>query len=325
MQTCLVGYTGFVGQNLALSHPYDGLFNSQNITDAFGACPDLLVYAGVTGTKYLANHEPEKDLEAKRTALDNIRRINPKRLVLISSVDVYRDPVNVDEAVVSPTEHMQPYGYTRFLLEQWVREAYPDALLIRLPGIYGTGLKKNFVYDLIHLVPPMLTNAKHLELVRRDGFIRPYYLDQGNGYWKLNCECKAEYAMLRDYFERSSFNALHFTDSRGVYQYYPLNRLQRHMEIALNADLRVVNIATEPFSIREMVDYVNGEPFNNWLDQPVVHYDVRTRHNSVFGGWGGYILRRAEVLDDLAQYIAKERKKLQVGEPQSAAAVAAGA
>lgn len=310
MKTCLVGYTGFVGTNLEMSYPYEGLYNSKNIMEAWGTCPDLLVYAGVTGTKYLANHEPEKDLEAKRIALENIRKIHPKRLVLISTVDVYRDPVAVNEDSTSDTEGMQAYGYTRLLLESWVRKEYPEALFIRLPGIYGKGLKKNFIFDMIHLVPPMLTDRKREELLSINPFIRPYYANQGDGFWKLECEGKADYALLREYFEHIGFNAMNFTDSRGIYQYYPLNCLQRHMEMALQAGIRVLNIATEPFAIDEMVSYVDQKAFTNCLGHPPIHYDVRTKYNDVMGGAGGYIMTKAEVLDNLKTYVHTERELL---------------
>lgn len=45
----LVGYTGFVGSNLAESHSFDGLYHSKNIEQAYGTKPELLVYAGVPG------------------------------------------------------------------------------------------------------------------------------------------------------------------------------------------------------------------------------------------------------------------------------------
>ena len=84
----LVGYSGFVGSNLMLSYPFEGLYNSQNIKTAYGTKPQILVYAGVTGTKYLANRYPEKDRAIIDAAVENIKQINPKKLVLISTVDV---------------------------------------------------------------------------------------------------------------------------------------------------------------------------------------------------------------------------------------------
>ena len=37
----LVGYTGFVGSNLYMQHNFNGVYNSSNIKDAYGADPDL--------------------------------------------------------------------------------------------------------------------------------------------------------------------------------------------------------------------------------------------------------------------------------------------
>ena len=44
MKTFLVGYTGFVGSNLNSQYQFDKVFNSKNITDAFGGEPDSLLW-----------------------------------------------------------------------------------------------------------------------------------------------------------------------------------------------------------------------------------------------------------------------------------------
>ena len=62
MRKALVGYTGFVGSNICAGEKFEGLYNSKNIGEAYGTNPDLLVYAGLRAEKYLANHEPDKDL-----------------------------------------------------------------------------------------------------------------------------------------------------------------------------------------------------------------------------------------------------------------------
>ena len=81
----LVGYTGFVGSNLDAATNFDGRYNSKNISEAFGTAPDLLIYAGVPAAKYLANSAPEKDFEIILQAQENIKKIAPKKLVLIST------------------------------------------------------------------------------------------------------------------------------------------------------------------------------------------------------------------------------------------------
>ena len=54
----LVGYTGFVGGNLAAAGTFDGLYNSKNIEEAFGTKPDILYYAAVPAEKFTANRFP---------------------------------------------------------------------------------------------------------------------------------------------------------------------------------------------------------------------------------------------------------------------------
>ena len=118
--------------------------------------------------KYLANNEPKKDLEQIRIAENNILRINPKKLVLISTIDVFKKPSGVDENSVIETDGLHAYGYNRYLLECWVRENYPDALIIRLPGLFGKNIKKNFIYDFINVIPFMLKEDKYLELSQKN-------------------------------------------------------------------------------------------------------------------------------------------------------------
>ena len=88
----LVGHTGFVGSNLYLAGTFDLGVNSKNVEEAYGTHPELLVYAGLRAEKYIANQSPERDMALIREAEDNIRRMGPERLVLISTVDVFREP-----------------------------------------------------------------------------------------------------------------------------------------------------------------------------------------------------------------------------------------
>ena len=86
----------------------------------------------------------------------------PKKLVLISTIDVFTSPKGVDERSEIDTGNLQPYGYNRYQLELWVREHYPDALIVRLPGLFGKNIKKNFIYDFIHVIPFMLKKENFL-------------------------------------------------------------------------------------------------------------------------------------------------------------------
>ena len=70
----LVGYTGFVGSNLHVKGSFDRVYNSKNITEAYGTCPELLVYAGLRAEKYLANSDPAADMQNIVEAQKNIEK-----------------------------------------------------------------------------------------------------------------------------------------------------------------------------------------------------------------------------------------------------------
>ena len=84
----LVGYTGFVGSNLVAAHGFSMCCNRKNIQESYGSKPDCLVYSGVPAEMFLANQNPEADLALMEQAIDNMRKIQPKSIVLISTIAV---------------------------------------------------------------------------------------------------------------------------------------------------------------------------------------------------------------------------------------------
>ena len=122
----IVGYTGFVGSNIVANHPFEGLYNSKNITEAYGKNPDLLVYSGVPAEMFLANQNPEADKALMDQAIENIKQINPKKIVLISTIAVYQDPDGVDEDYQIDESTLTAYGANRLYLEQWVEKNMSD-------------------------------------------------------------------------------------------------------------------------------------------------------------------------------------------------------
>ena len=73
------------------------------------------------------------------------------------------------------------YGRNRLQLERWVREDYPNALIVRLPALYGIGLKKNFLFDLHTITPAMLKPEKYTELAQKSPLVRDGYTLADNG------------------------------------------------------------------------------------------------------------------------------------------------
>lgn len=306
----LVGCTGFVGSNIYANAQgkIDRVFHSTDIEEAYGLKPDLLIYAGLRAEKYLANNAPEKDMELIYQAQQNIQKIEPKRLVLISTIDVLKKPLHVDEEAEIDMDGLQAYGLNRYKLECWVRQNYPDAIIIRLPGLFGKNLKKNFIYDFKNVIPFMLKKEKFEELVELDRkynnplLEQSYYL-QENGFFKCMDLEETQKAALRNRFKELGFTALHFTDSRSVYQFYPLDRLWNDIQLALKEDIRLWHPATEPVSAAEVYKYLTGEHFVNELSGIPAKYDYWTKYVEVFGGKGKYILSKEEILKQIADFL----------------------
>lgn len=303
MITSLVGYTGFVGSNLISKYNFTNIYNTKNIEESYGTEPDLLIYAGVRAEKYLANKNPRKDYEIVQEAYQNIKKINAKSVVLISSIDVYKNPINVNEDSIIETEDLHPYGLNRYYLEQWVESEFNNSLIIRLPGLYGKNIKKNFIYDMIHIIPKMLSNSKFEELRNENSKIQDYYVLQSNGFYKCIAPSKHDTDFLRDYFNNIGFTALNFTDSRGSFQFYNLENLWTHIHIALENGIHKLNLATEPVSIQELYEYIKKEKFINEISIAIPNYNYKTKYSELFGGKDGYIYKKEEVLKDIKKFV----------------------
>lgn len=299
--TVLVGSTGFVGGNLLAAYPFDAAYHSTDVQNGFGRDNGLVVYAGVPAAMYLANADPAADLAVMAAARENLRRLAPKKVVLISSICVFADSRGKTEADEPTPEGLAPYGANRLQLERWVREDWPDALIVRLPALYGKGLKKNFLYDLHTITPALLRPDKYRQLAAESELVRIAYEDAGNGFYKLSG--KADPAALRAWFAAAPFNALAFTDSRSVYQFYDLARLWRDIRTALDADLRVLHLATPPLSAARVYEAFTGKTFTNHLPGAPFDYDLRTRHAALLGGAGEYLCTEDECLTAVCDFL----------------------
>lgn len=153
---CLLGFTGYVGSTLLKQAYFNDLYNSKNIETIKGKEYDLIICAAAPAVKWKANQNPVEDLDNIRKLIGSLKDVRAKNFILISTVDVYWNPVDVDETTIIDPELTEPYGKHRSYLETFVQENFKDNLIIRLPGLFGKGLKKNFIYDIIN------NNALHL-------------------------------------------------------------------------------------------------------------------------------------------------------------------
>ncbi len=310
MRTGLVGYTGFVGSNLAESFEFTDLYNSKNINTAYETEPDILVYAGLPSAMFKANENPDADFTDIRQAIENIKAIKPKRIVLISTVAVYDKIYDVDENHVIDENQLLPYGKNRLYLERWVTENC-DGLIVRLPALYGINLKKNFIYDLINVIPAMLNKKKYLELANGDygDLIKFSYQLQSDRFYHFIATGEQK-KKVYEYFNNSDFDATNFTDSRSIYQFYNLNRLWKDITVALGKNIKLLNITTEPVSVAEVYMLLTGSDFKNELAKEPFYYDVRSIYAEQLGGSQGYLMSKKDELADLKVYVDKEKKRI---------------
>lgn len=305
----LVGYTGFVGSNLAVTGKYDKLYNRLNILSAYNTKPDILVYAGVTGTKFVANKNPQKDRLVIENAIHNIKEINPRVLILISTIDVYNDTWEKSESDIKAQKPEHSYGKNRLILEDWVRNNIKSYHIIRLPALFGINLKKNFVYDIIHNIPPYLSLESYVSIQEEFDEIDNYFVyNPSIKMMQLKDLNETERNILKHYFTKSNYNSIYLTDSRSCFQYYNLTELEKHIAIIQEKDIREINLVTEPVNCNELYKRIYHEEFINLLDSGYVNYNLHTEYAKYFNNTNEhYILGRDKVINALENYISHKK------------------
>ena len=303
----IVGYTGFVGGNICESHRFDGYYNTQNISEAFGTGPDRLVYCGVRAEKYVADMLPEEDFAHIREAFENIRRINAKQTILVSTIDVLSDLRRSDEDSITAPERLDPYGRNRLLLEDLVREHCARYLIVRLPALFGKGLKKNFIYDMINPIPWRLSSVKYAELGGASDVIRGAYVPDVKGFYRRKDAASVQDHRLEKAFRELGFSTLSFTDSRASFQFYPLKHLWEDIVKADGHDISLLHLATEPVNAGELYRQLTGKTFLNEVlpASRIKQYDFITKHDALFGGRDGYILNAGEIIAEIRAFVGE--------------------
>lgn len=150
MTNALIGFSGFVGSTLLKQAHFESLFRSTNIDEIQGRAFDTVVCAGAPAQKWIANREPEADREKIEGLIAHLKTVRCKKFILISTVDVFKNPVDVDEKTTVDESGLHAYGLHRRLLEKFVESHFVDHLIVRLPGLVGPGLRKNVIFDFLN-------------------------------------------------------------------------------------------------------------------------------------------------------------------------------
>ena len=189
----------------------------------------LLVCAGAPAKKWYANLHPDEDKETLDGLMAHLAKVRAERVVLISTVDVFRNPWLADENTPVDMEGLSAYGLNRRRLELFVQERFENVLIVRLPGLVGRGLKKNILFD----------------------------FHNDNEVLKI--------------------------DSRGVFQFYPVQRLWDDIRKAEENALSLVHLTSAPVSVAEVAREVWGREFRNEVLPLPAKYDFRSAHAGLWG------------------------------------------
>jgi len=134
----LIGHTGFVGSSLANQFDFDKFYNSKNILDISNCEHDLVVCSGISSVKWKANKNPKEDYQQIDLLIKNLEKTKIKKFILISTIAVYDNPAD------------NAYGQNRLYAETYLKNKFDDIHVIRLPSLFGHGLRKNAIFDLLH-------------------------------------------------------------------------------------------------------------------------------------------------------------------------------
>jgi hypothetical protein len=164
--------------------------------------------------------------------------------------------MSADEAFDPAGQPNHAYGTNRLALETWIAARNPDHLIVRLPALFGPGLKKNALFDLLH----------------------------NNSVEKIN--------------------------PAGRFQFYPVKRLATDIATAAAADLKLVNLFTEPVAMSTIIERsFPGAPVGP-ASTPAPDYRLTTRYGRLFGGDDRYVLSGDAVLSSIADFVSEERAGL---------------
>jgi dTDP-4-dehydrorhamnose reductase len=150
MNDSLIGHSGFVGTTLMRQAEFGALYRSTNIGDIDGKSFDTVVCAGAPAQKWIANRDPAADRRNIDALIAHLATVRCDTFVLISTVDVFKSPVGVDEGTTVDESDLHAYGLHRRLLEKFVESHFAHHLIVRLPGLVGPGLRKNVIFDFLN-------------------------------------------------------------------------------------------------------------------------------------------------------------------------------
>ena len=309
----LIGKTGFVGTTLLRQRGFAAGFNRTNIAEAQGQEFGTVICAAAPGSMFEANRFPEADTAAVDALIGHLSRLSARRFVLISTIAVLADFAGGDDEGTQAFQQELAYGRNRRRLEVFCQNQFETCLILRLPALFGEGLKKNFLFDMAHPIPTMLTEARleqalgDLSPDLHEGFAALYTLDPALGLLVVD-RARADCISTRERIEAdliaAGHSALGFTHPQSRFQYYDMRDLNTDIERAQAAGLDLLHLAPEPVEAGTVYRHVTGR--NMPPNEARMHReDMRTRHAGLWDRAGVYSADAAKVLGGVGAFFGQ--------------------
>jgi nucleoside-diphosphate-sugar epimerase len=314
MGEAIVGSTGFVGAHLLRQHAFDFGFDSKTIRQSAGSAFDLVVCAAAPGSMFEANCLPQRDKARIDALVASLRELRAKTFVLISTIAVLADFDGGNDEGTADFQMAVAYGHHRRELETFCQEQFSRCLIVRLPALFGAGLKKNFLFDIMNPMPSMLAET-NLEKMRdrlpgklAAGLGEFYTYDDVLGLAvidraALNASVRrAEYdAVVSDL----GLSAINFTNPESQFQFYEMNRLWADIVRGLERELEVLHLAPEPLAAGRVFATLTGRKMPE-TGARVHREDMRTRHGDLWGRSSFYMADADAVSVSLKRFLDSE-------------------
>jgi nucleoside-diphosphate-sugar epimerase len=309
----LIGSTGFVGGHLTAQHGFAG-FNSRTVAQARGQAFDTLVCAAAPGSMFEANKFPDQDrarVEAVMQALDGV---TARQMVLVSTIAVL-DGFAADGEDAAIWQETTPYGVNRRALEVFCAGRFERCLVVRLPALFGDGLKKNFIFDILNPMPSMLGDAPLQAL----GEALPpalsallptlYVRDETLGMHVIDraaLDASGQRAAFDEAVTALGKSAINFTNPATRFQYYDMRRLWSDIGTGLGAGLDALHLGPEPLEAARVFETLTGRAMPD-TGARLHAEDMRTGHSGLFGRDDGFIDGADAVLSAIADFGRRAR------------------
>lgn len=310
----LIGRTGFVGGTLLRQRTFAAAYNRANIHEACEHSFETVICAAAPGSMFEANRFPEADTAAVEALIEHLDTLRTEHFVLISTIAVLADFASGADEATDDFQDDLAYGRNRRRLEVFCTQRFAHCTILRLPALFGPGLRKNFLFDVANPIPSMLTRERLNETCARlpsdlrDAFLKLYKPDprldlmvvDRTAVYRVPATIRTRIETILIDAGRSS---LGFTNPNSEFQYYDMDGLSSDIARAQAAKCDLLHLAPEPVRAGTLFKYIKKHEMPEG-NARLHHENMRTRHANLWQREGPYTANATEVMSAIKHFMS---------------------